>query len=99
MPERPLRIVARIKARPDKIGEVRELLCGLVEPTRKEVGCLSYELLQNRKDPTDFTFIEEWESDSVFDRHSTTAHIKAVGPKLKDIVAAAPDIRIYSVVA
>ncbi|MDQ3819736.1 MAG: antibiotic biosynthesis monooxygenase [Acidobacteriota bacterium] len=95
----PLRVVARIKAKPDKVGEVHELLRGLVEPTRKEVGCLSYELLQNRKDPTDFTFIEEWESDSAFDDHSATSHIKAVGPKLKEIVAEAPDIRIYSVVA
>jgi quinol monooxygenase YgiN len=99
MPEDPLRVVARIKAKTDKIGEVLELLRGLVEPTRKEVGCLRYELLQNRKDPTDFTFIEEWKTDSSFDSHSTTTHIQAVGPKLKEIVVEAPDIRIYSVVA
>ena len=99
MPGAPWRVVARIKAKPDKVGEVRELLRGLVEPTRKEVGCLRYDLVQNRTDPTDFTFIEEWESDSSFYTHSTTAHIKAVGPKLKEIVVEAPDIRIYSVVA
>ena len=99
MPERSLRVVARIKAKPDKIGEVLEFLLGLIEPTRKEAGCLSYELLQNRKDSTDFTFIEEWDSDSAFDGHSNSTHIKAAGPKLNEIVARAPDIRIYSVVA
>ena len=69
MPANPLRVVARIKARPETVDEVRELLCGLVEPTRKESGCISYELLQNREDPTDLTFVEEWESDA-FSRSS-----------------------------
>lgn len=98
MSESPLRVVASIKAKPDKISEVRELLRGLVAPTRKEVGCLSYELLQNRKDPTDFTFTEIWESDSALDSHAKSAHIKAVGPKLREIAVAAPDIRIYSLI-
>lgn len=99
MPDRSLRVVARIKAKPDKIGEVREFLLGLIEPTRKEVGCLSYKLLQNRKDPTDFTFVEEWESEAAFESHAASDHIKAVGPKLAEIVVKVPDIRIYSVVA
>ncbi len=57
MPAGPLRVVARIKAKSEAINEVRELLCGLIEPTRKESGCINYELLQNRDDPTDFTFV------------------------------------------
>lgn len=91
----PLRVVARIKAKPGKVGEVRELLVGLVEPTRKESGCVTYELLQNSEDPTDFTFIEEWESDADFARHAASDHIKAVGPKLQPVVVDAPDIRTY----
>ena len=95
MPASPLRVVARIKAKPGKVGQVRELLCGLVEPTRKESGCVSYELLQNKEDPTDFTFVEEWESDAAFERHAASDHIKAIGPKLQPVVADAPDIRTY----
>jgi quinol monooxygenase YgiN len=95
MPTSPLRVVARIKAKSEKVGEVRELLCGLVEPTRKESGCVSYELLQNREDPTDFTFVEEWESDAAFASHAASDHIKAIGPKLQPVVTKAPDIRTY----
>ena len=91
----PLRVVARIKAKPGKVGEVRALLAGLVEPTRKESGCVTYELLQNSEDPTDFTFIEEWESDADFARHAASDHIKAIGPKLQSVVVDAPDIRTY----
>ena len=98
MPANPLRVVARIKAKPESAAEVRELLCGLVERTRKESGCISYELLQNREDPTDFTFVEEWESDAAFESHAASDHIKAIGPKLQPIVECAPDIRTYLVV-
>ena len=99
MPASPLIVVARIKAKPEKVGEVRELLRGLVEPTRKESGCVSYELLQNREDPTDFTFVEEWESDAAFEGHAASDHIKAIGPKLQPIVTDAPDIRTYLAVS
>jgi quinol monooxygenase YgiN len=98
MSEGPLRVVARINAKSDKIGEVRKLLSALVEPTRKERGCLTYELLQNRDDPADFTFVEEWASDSTFDSHSTADHIKALTPKLQPMITEPPDIRIYSLV-
>ena len=98
MPASSLRVVARIKAKSGKVGEVRELLCGLVEPTRKESGCVTYELLQNREDPTDFTFVEEWESVAAFESHAASDHIKAIGPKLQPVVADAPDIRTYLVV-
>ena len=90
-----LRVVARIKAKTDKVGEVRDLLCGLIEPTHKESGCVSYELLQNREDPTDFTFVEEWVSEAAFESHAASDHIKAIGPKLQPVVAEAPDIRTY----
>ena len=98
MPASPLRVVARIKAKPEKVGEVRDLLYGLVEPTRREFGCVSYELLQNREDPSDFTFVEEWESDAAFESHAASDRIKAIGPKLQPVVADAPDIRTYLVV-
>ncbi|MDQ2856133.1 MAG: antibiotic biosynthesis monooxygenase, partial [Acidobacteriota bacterium] len=60
MSQNTLRVVARIMALPDKVDEVRSLLEALVEPTRNEAGCISYELLQNKSDPADFTFVEEW---------------------------------------
>jgi quinol monooxygenase YgiN len=88
-----LRVIARIQAKSGKVGEVRTLLFDLVEPTRKEPGCVIYELLQNREDPTDFTFIEEWESDAAFKSHAASDHIKAIGPKLQPVVVDAPDIR------
>ena len=98
MGESSLRVVARIKAKPDKVTEVREALSGLVAPTRREDGCIVYELLQNQSDPTDFTFVEEWVSPAALDKHATSEHIRATRETLKDIIEAPADIRTYDVV-
>ena len=62
MRDHAVRVVARMVARPGKEDELRTLLRGLIEPTRREPECVTYELLQNTTDPTDFTFVEEWSS-------------------------------------
>lgn len=85
-------------ARPEKIEELKVLLSGLIDPTRREKGCISYQLLQNRADPTDFTFIEEWEGDDAIDDHFDTPHVKEALAKVPSLLAREPDIRIYSLI-
>lgn len=94
-----LRVVARIQAKPDKIEHVRELLLKLVEPTRREAGCVVYELLQNRDDPGDFTFVEEWASDAALDAHAVSEHLCAVRAQLEGLTSRETDIRKYDLVA
>lgn len=98
MPGNSIRIVARLIANPDSVDQVRLILSNLIKPTRNESGCISYELLQNRTDQTDFTFVEEWESDAAIDAHLTTKHIMDALTKLAGLLSGGPDIRRYSVV-
>lgn len=98
MSENSVRVVARIVALPGKADELRAVLTRLIEPTRGEPGCVRYELLQNQADPTDFTFVEEWESDAAFKAHIATNHFKETAGRLPPLVAAEPDIRRYTVV-
>lgn len=94
-----LRVVARIQAKPDKIDQVRELLLELIEPTRREAGCITYELLQNRDDAADFTFVEEWASDAALDAHAVSDHLRDMRAKLEGLTLAKPDIRKYDLLA
>ena len=96
MTEQSLRVVARIVARPGREEEVRELLRALVGPTRRERGCVSYELLQNRDDPTDFTFVEEWTDTAALEAHLKSPHIQLLPPAFDEM--ADVDIRKYSLV-
>ena len=94
-----IRAVAHIKARADKVEEMREVLMGLLEPTRNEDGCVSYILTQNTADPTDFTFLEEWESEEAMQAHLGSAHVAESLSHLPEVGAADPDIRSYEVIA
>ena len=96
MPQNTVRVVARITALPERVNDVRTLLEALIEPTRSEAGCISYELLQNKADPTDFTFVEEWASDQALDAHLGTEHVQNAISGTAALLAAPPDIRKYS---
>lgn len=99
MPKETLRVVAHLKAKPDKIEETREALIALVDVTRAEDGCITYELMQNDADPTDFTFVEEWTDDATLDAHLQTEHINNVVRRADELFSAPPDIRRYTLLA
>jgi quinol monooxygenase YgiN len=98
MAQSTLRAVVRLKAKPDKSGELRSLLAGLLAPTREEPGVISYEMLQNKEDPAEFTFVEEWKDDAAFDAHLETAHIKNAMAAMPELLAEELDLRRYNLV-
>ena len=53
-----LKVIAQDFIRPEHIATVLPLYRELVEKTRQEPLCLSYELFVDQKDPGHFTFIE-----------------------------------------
>lgn len=69
-----LHVIAKSIAKQDKIEETKKALTALVEPTRKEDGCIQYDLLQDNTNPALFFFIEIWESNAHLDAHLATAH-------------------------
>jgi quinol monooxygenase YgiN len=69
-------VVARIKARKDSLETVKRELLAMIEPTRKEAGCLEYYLFQDNDDPSVFVFCESWESAAILEKHKDTDHYK-----------------------
>ncbi|MFQ5657244.1 MAG: putative quinol monooxygenase [Candidatus Methylomirabilales bacterium] len=94
-----LRVIARLKARPEKVNELSAVLMGLIAPTRQEPGCITYEMLQNKQDPTEFTFVEEWTDEAALVSHFGTSHIQDALKKLPDLLAEELDLRRYVLVA
>ena len=84
MPKEGIILTAIVKAKPGQEEAVKEVLLGMVEPTRKEPGCLCYNLHQSKSDKTQFLFYEQWASKEALDAHGKTPHMKALGGKLKD---------------
>lgn len=87
-----LQVVAIITAKAGSEDIVRNALTDLVEPTRGEDGCVSYELSQSVVDPTVFVTVESWASQADLDAHMQTPHIEAAFAAAGDHMAGAPAI-------
>ncbi|MDV3000922.1 MAG: hypothetical protein N5P05_002528 [Chroococcopsis gigantea SAG 12.99] len=91
-----IHVVAKITALPHQVEGTKELLLGLLEPTRQEKGCIKYDLFQNQDDPTDFTFVEEWQDRESLNQHLQTHHIQHALSLIPALMVAPPDIRVYN---
>jgi quinol monooxygenase YgiN len=98
MDKQSVRVVARLTARPEKAADLALVLQGLVAPTRKEKGCVMYELLRNLSDPCDFVFVEEWTDNAALEAHFATPHLQNALVQAKPLLGADSDIRKYSLV-
>lgn len=99
MAETAIHVVAKVKAKGDRVSDLADLLRSLVTLTRGEKGCIQYDLLQNQDDPTDFTFVEIWASQGDLDAHLASDHLQAAFPKLEGLVESPPDICLYRQIA
>ncbi|MBI5397090.1 MAG: antibiotic biosynthesis monooxygenase [Verrucomicrobia bacterium] len=87
MKPKPLTVVATIKAKSGKEAELRKVLQSLLAPTRKEAGCLNYDLHASLDDPRLFIFHENWTSKAHLDVHLKSPHIQAFIGKAPELLA------------
>lgn len=87
-----LQAVAVISAKPGSQDQVKEALTALVEPTRAEEGCLSYDLFESASTPGTFVTVERWRDQADLDAHLQTEHIAAALAATGDHLATAPGI-------
>ena len=94
-----LTVVATFVARPSKEAELRAALIGLVAPTRKESGCINYDLHTSTETPSKFLFHENWTGKPALDAHMQTPHIQALLPRVDELCAEAPSITTWDKIA
>ncbi len=98
MSQKTVKVVAHLTAKDDKVKALEEVLTAAIPSTRKEEGCISYELFQNTSNPSDFTFVEEWRDNSCLEGHLASPDFAKMAESLNGLLAAAPDIRVYRLV-
>ena len=92
-------VVATFEARAGKEAELKAALTSLVAPTRKEAGCLNYDLHQLPDEPKKFLFHENWTSQAHLNAHLQSPHIKALLPRVPELAVAMPEIKIWEKIA
>ncbi|MCL2658458.1 MAG: antibiotic biosynthesis monooxygenase [Betaproteobacteria bacterium] len=78
-----LKVVAQFFIKNGEVEKALTLAKTLVLETRKENGCVSYELCQSLGKDTHIVFIEEWESQAALDAHFQAPHFVDLVPKLQ----------------
>lgn len=95
MGAKPLTVTARVKAGPGKEEEVLGHLLSLIEPSRKDPGCLNYDLHRSQTDPGSFLFHENWARRDLWDRHMAKPDLQAIISRLAPLLAEPPEITCW----
>jgi quinol monooxygenase YgiN len=89
MPERDetrVVVIAEFTAKPGKEQELSTLLQAVVEPVRREPGCLRYELSQDLHEPATFCFVETYAGQQAFEDHCKMPYIVTLFDALPALV-------------
>ena len=88
-------IVAKSLIKQGRIEEYKLLTDRLINESRKEKGCISYNLYQDINNCNILTFIEEWEDEEVIKIHNNSEHFTSIVPKFGDLREGKSEINIY----
>lgn len=91
-----IKVVARKLVNEGKVEEVIGLYDQLVEASRKEEGCIKYELYQDEEDPRVLAVMEEWESKEALNKHMKTEHFIKLVPMIGGLTEKKVDKNIYN---
>ncbi|QAV25245.1 putative quinol monooxygenase [Proteus hauseri] len=85
-----LKVIAEDFIQTEAIDIVLPLYQELVEATKKEPLCISYDLYVDEKDPGHFIFIEEWPDHAALDIHCNSEHFRRLVPMINQYIKAEP---------
>ena len=61
--------IIKLNARSEKCLELKQSLLAMIEPTRKEKGCLSHNIFQDIENDNDFSLIQMWQTRDDLDEY------------------------------
>jgi quinol monooxygenase YgiN len=83
-PARPFALLVTIQAKPGKGKELEAAFAPCIAATKREPGCLAYELNRDPDDPTNYLLFEKWKDVAALQAHLKAGHtqelFKAIGP-------------------
>jgi quinol monooxygenase YgiN len=88
-------VTSKFRTKPGKREEVAELARPCVETTRKEKGCVRYELFLSCEDGVTLQFIEEWEDIDSLRAHLKSSHLTEFKAARKEIVEEGGLLKIF----
>jgi len=70
-------LLATLQIKPGSLPAIRQAVEPCIQATRKEKGCISYELCQSFSDENTLIFVERWSDRAALDAHFKEPHLIA----------------------
>ncbi len=87
MTDGKLSVLAEFTAKPGLENKVTEEIMALVGPTRKEPGCINYDLHRDRENAARLILYENWKSKKDLDEHLAMPYLQAFLAKQDELLA------------
>lgn len=87
-----INITVLLESKQEFNDKVKGLLENLVENSRKEEGCIKYDLHQDVENPNVFVFHEVWKNKAIFDLHNSQEYVKHFFCLAPDLLSDKPQI-------
>lgn len=87
-------IICELRCEAPDRDRVRELILRFVEPARRELGCLYYDLYQKIEDPNTFYILDGWADQAAVDSHVAEPHVAEVMKELSPLLVFGPSITL-----
>ena len=96
--EQKITFVAKIKSKSGREAQVKSELLKLIQPTRAEAGCLSYDMHESLDEPGLFLFYENWKTKKHIDAHFETLHVRSILAAVSDLLASPPELTSWKLI-
>ena len=88
-------VTSKFSSTPGNRAKIVELARPCIEATRKEEGCVRYELFVSTEDDVTLQFIEEWTDLDSLRAHMKTPHLATFKAERTDIVEKGGILKIF----
>jgi quinol monooxygenase YgiN len=96
-PKKPFTLVVVLTAKEGQGKQLEELFKPAIAATRKEKGCIAYDLNRDLAEANKYYVYERWASVAALEAHLQSAHIKTLLSKIGDVLAGEPEVKFYAV--
>jgi len=90
-----IKIVAKSVVKDGEKDQYLKVAKELIEKSKKEEGCISYELFEDINDASVLTFIEEWKDSDAINSHNNSEHFTRIVPLLGELRIGKGEVNIY----
>ncbi len=88
-------LVAKLSIKPEKENQVADACKEMVKAVNeKETGCLFYEAFKPKDSLSEIWFLEKYTSMEALEEHRQAKHYLEFREKIKDYLAAAPEVTL-----